>query len=92
MTWEMETVTQQVARKDYLCDASVLLMSATNFDERVFEQSEIGLLRESKASGLKILKGERYMKVSGKWEGEFAVFRSRIGLDVLCAKYGAYDE
>ena len=44
------------------------------------------------AEGCKILKGQRYIKVSGKREGEFAVFRARPEIDAICKKYELYRE
>ena len=87
--WDFSEETQPIARKDYHCDASDWL---TNFDRNDFDKEELVIIDLAKTENNKILKGTKYIKVSGKWEGEFNTFRARIDLNTICADHDAYAE
>ena len=87
--WDFSEETQPIARKDYHCEASDWL---GNFSDDEFDEEELTVIARARHEGFKILKGERYTKTTGKWEGEFSTFRARIDLNNICIKHNAYDE
>lgn len=89
--WEMQTITNPVARKDYDCGASVWIDHAS-YDDAEYDEKDLQTIRKAKAENNKILKGTRYLKITGKWEGEFDTFRAREDLDAICHKYELYPE
>ena len=90
MGWDVATDTQPVARKDYHCQASdwinnMMVRNDLTSDEReAYEKAE--------AEGWKILKGTKYIKTDGFWDGEPSVFRARPDMDAICKKYELYQE
>lgn len=90
MSWEFCEVTEQKARKDYRCEACDYIRELIG--EGVFTFSDMRKIVEVKRKGWKILKGERYMKCQGKWDGEFEVFRAVPEMNDLCHKYDLYVE
>jgi len=90
MTWDCYTNTEPVARKEYRCDAADCIHRVICFED--LEGDEIPVYQKAKAEGFKILKGTKYLKTSGFWEGEPSVFRARPDLDEICLKYSLYDE
>ena len=92
MSWENSTITTPVARKEYHCQASDWIDNSIGWDEQEYDEEDRPVIRQAKAENCKILKGTRYVKVSGKWDGEFHVFRARDDLDSICKKYDLYQE
>lgn len=89
--WEIETVTYPMARKEYHCQASDFI-SDGSLDEKDFDHEDWAIIKAAEKEKFKIIKGTRYIKVSGKWEGEFTVFRARFDLDEICRKEELYYE
>jgi hypothetical protein len=87
--WDFSEETQPTARKDYLCGASDWL---SNYSDDEFDELELTIIARARHENNKILKGTKYIKVTGKWEGEFSTFRARIDLNDICIKHNAYDE
>lgn len=85
--WNFYTDTKQKARKDYVCDACMLLLDGN--DDLTDEEQQ--LFDKARSEGFKILKGKEYIKVSGKWEGDFSVFRARPEIDQICLRLGLYE-
>lgn len=92
MSWSLCRVRTQVARKDYRCDAADCIGDKLGWDEREYEEEDRPAIHRAKEEGFKILKGSRYVKVDGVWEGEWSVFRAREDLDAICHKYEMYRE
>lgn len=92
MTWEVSTLTTPVARKDYHCQASDWIDNTLGWNEEEYEEADRPAIRKALAEGKKILKGTQYVKVTGKWEGEFDTFRARKDLNDICHKYELYPE
>jgi len=86
MSWDFCVEKIKKAAKDYNCQAYIWLVNSEIED---LTDDEKNIIEES--SG-KIRKGESYIHVSGKWEGEFMVFRSRIDLNDICKKYDVYQD
>ena len=89
MCWDFAVHTEQLARKDYRCQASDWINSG--YCELDFDPEDWQAIMKAKGEGWKILKGTNYLKVKGKWEGEFCVFRARPELDAICHKYDLYE-
>jgi hypothetical protein len=90
MGWDVATNTEPVARRDYRCDASEWINNTCDRDD--LNDEEKGAYDEAKADSFKILKGMRYLKTSGFFEGEASVFRARPEMDSICRKYNIYSD
>lgn len=90
MTWTVATNSEPVARKEYRCDAAECIHRVAG--ESDFDGDDLVAYQQARAEGFKILKGTKYMKTSGFWEGEPSVFRARPDLDALCIKFDLYDD
>jgi len=92
MGWGVYTETRPVARKDYPCDAcESALWAELNYPENI-DKEDFEVMENAKADGYRILKGMKYIKVCGLYEGNWTTFRARIGVDEICHKYEAYPE
>lgn len=89
--WGMCTVTRPIARKSYHCDAMVWI-NEMNICESDVEPGDWELIQKAYNEDCKIIIGRQYIKVEGKWDGDFCVFRARPEIDEICRKYGIYDE
>lgn len=89
--WECSTTTNPVARKDYYCQACGFIRDS-GWTEGDFGEEEWALIEKAKADGWKILKGQKYLKVSGIWDGDPSVFRARPEIDKLVQSLGWYDD
>ncbi|MCV6612402.1 MAG: hypothetical protein OIF55_16695 [Amphritea sp.] len=92
MGWEFATETKPVARKDYHCEASDWIDNTTGWDEEEFAEEDRETIRKARAEGCKVLKGTQYVKVTGKFEGEFSTFRARADLNDICQRYDLYPD
>lgn len=90
--WEIEASGYPVARKDYDCQAVDWIDNTIGFNKEEFTPEEWEKIELARNKGFKILKGEKYLKVSGKYDGEFSVFRAIPDLDEICKKYDLYHE
>jgi hypothetical protein len=87
--WDFCTTTTPIASKDYDCDAAVWL---ENCDTWEFTEAEQDIIADANNQGNKILKGTRYKKTVGRFDGEFCVFRARLDLDAICLDNDVYDD
>ncbi len=92
MSWKFAKVLTPIARKQYHCDASEWIANTIGWDEDEYDDADISIIRKAGHEHCKILKGTRYLKVSGIWEGEFTTFRAREDLNAICLKYDLYSE
>ena len=90
MGWDFQKNTIQRARKEYRCDAMEFIDNMMSLEE--FTEDEQALILKAKSERCKITKGSIYVKTSGKWEGDFTVFRARLEIDTICLKYDLYAE
>lgn len=90
MGWEMRKKTEQTARKDYPCQACEQVLHVLGMDEKEFTPKEWELMMSAKEDGFKIKKRKKYIKITGKYEGEFATFRARPEIDEICHSYDLY--
>ena len=87
----MESTFNPVARKDYYCNASDWICNSFLCDED-YDPEDLVTIEKAREENWKILKGTKYVKVIGKWNGEFQTFRGRPELDAICHKYDLYQE
>ena len=90
MCWEFEATTFPVAKKHYHCEASDWLNNC-QIDECDLTDDERLSVEGAKADGWKILPGQQYIQVRGKWEGEWQTFRARIDIDAICQRHNIYE-
>jgi len=90
MSWDFYEHSTPKARKDYRCDACEFINEAIN--EGYFSFAEMRLIVKAKRNGWKIKKGEIYDKCSGKFDGDFSVFRAIPEMNDLCLKHDLYYE
>lgn len=91
MDWDFCTESKQVARKDYQCDAMDWICNI-GYGENEYDPEDWAAIEKARSEGCKILKGQIYVKVSGKWDGEMSVFRARPEINDICRKYEIYSD
>lgn len=89
--WDFCEETTPKARKEYDCEAADHWCNA-GLAECDIDDQDWQIIQKAKSENYKIKSGDRYVNVSGKWEGEFDVFRARIDMNDICHKYGLYQE
>jgi len=89
MTWDFSVETKPVARKDYYCEGMDWICNVGLGDDE-YEPQDLAEINTARSEGSKILKWQRYIKVVGKWEGEFCTFRCRPEINEICKKYELY--
>ena len=90
MGWDVATNTEPVARKEYRCQASEWVNNMMARDE--LTEDELEVYEKAEAEGWKILKGTKYLKTDGFWDGEPSTFRARPDMDAICQKYHLYHD
>ncbi len=91
MCWELQTESHPVARKEYPCEASYWV-AQSGCGEQEFTPEDWETVQRAKSENWRILPGTQYLKVHGKWEGEFATFRAREDMHHICLAYDLYGE
>tara|TARA_R110000851_G_scaffold205271_2_gene357273 strand:- start:448 stop:723 length:276 start_codon:yes stop_codon:yes gene_type:complete len=91
MAWELQKATEQKARKTYHCEASEWIDNS-GLEERDFSAKEWAIIENARSENYEIRIGAIYLKIKGKWEGEFSIFRARIDLDKICEDHNLYCE
>lgn len=89
--WEIATVTNPKARKDYLCDAFSIVINA-GLGEAEYSENEWAAIEKAKRENGKIIKGTKYTKTEGKYDGVFGTFRAREDMNEICITHGFYEE
>lgn len=87
--WELEKTTYPIAKKNYHCEASDWVDNGCLDD---ISKADMATIKKAKEEGFKILLGTKYLKTTGKWDGEFSIYRCRIDLHDICIKYGIYPD
>ncbi len=91
MTWEMATLTEPKARKDYHCEASDWIDNS-GLGEEDFGIKDWAVIENARAENWQIRKGTTYVNTKGKWDGDFTVFRARTDLNAICRKHNIYQD
>ena len=90
--WECYTISYPVAKRDYRCEASDFLCSYSESDLKSdLSESEFLDYIRAKSERFKIIKGTRYKKITGKFDGEWAVFKARLDIDEICSRNDYYE-
>jgi hypothetical protein len=90
MYWDFQLTTKPIARKSYKCDAYLRIMDLMNDED--FTPDELLVMQAARADGGKIIKGMRYDKTTGKYDGEFSVWRAREDTLAIYFKYKLYED
>lgn len=90
MGWEVETTSEPIARKNYRCDACDWIHDSIN--QGIFSFAEYRLIAKARRDNWQIKKDQRYLKVSGKWDGDWSTFRARPEMHDLCVEHEIYQE
>jgi len=80
--WDLAKDSKPVARKEYKCQAWPWIDNGISFDD--LDATEKEVIEKARKEGFKILKGTRYLRVDGKWDGEFTTYRARLDLQKIC--------
>jgi len=80
-----------IARRDYGCTAMAMLDYDLPYFTEQMSKEDLAILEAAAKEQCRIKKGTKYIYNVGVIDGDFHATRSRIDLDKLCAKYGAYD-
>lgn len=88
--WDFCTITHPKARKDYPCDAWGWLSNCDCQEFSTLTFSERKSIVKAKRNSFKIKRGEIMYKCSGRFDGEFTIFRAIPELDAICKKYDIY--
>ena len=92
MYWGYANNSTPVARKEYHCEASDWIRNGPGIDDSYFTEDEMKVIRKAKAEGWKILKGSKYFKTEGVWDGEWSTFRARVDLNQICLDHDLYGD
>jgi len=92
MSWEVSTETHPVARKDYHCQASDWIDNTLGWGEEDYDEDDRAVIKKALSEGCRIISGTKYLKVSGRYDGEFTTFRAREDLHAICEKYDLYED
>ncbi|TVO75106.1 hypothetical protein [Sedimenticola selenatireducens] len=90
MSWDVEDISYPVAKKAYRCDACEWINNVP-IDECDLADDERHAISAAKADRYKILKGQKYIKVRGIWEGTWQTFRARIDINNICQRHDIYE-
>ena len=90
MSWECRIDTQPIARKNYHCDAYQRIMDCMSDED--FTPDELLCIQGARADRGKILKGTKYDKITGKFDGDFQVWRARLDMLSIYLKYKLYED
>jgi len=91
MSWDVSTQTNPTASKEYHCQASDWIENSGLCDED-FDAEDAKTIAKARSEGWMILPGTKYVKITGKWDGDFQTFRAREDLDYICHSYELYCE
>jgi len=80
-----------MARKSHTCDACSAWLSNADINEPITPDEKL-VLDGVKADGWKILKGQVYRRVTGKWDGEMGTMRMRQDMDSIVSRHDLWDE
>jgi hypothetical protein len=89
--WDFQVTTTHTARKIYLCDACDQWTQTALTQDEVEPQDWL-IAEQARRDKYRILPGMRYVRIVGKWEGEFCTMRMREDMHAVCEKYGVYED
>lgn len=90
MSWDPEFYSEQIARKNYNCNACDWAREQVH--EGIYSISDFRMIVLARRDNWEIKKGMRYIKVRGKWDGEWCTFRARPEINELCQRLDIYQE
>lgn len=81
--------TQPIAKKDYHCDACAWLLNG-GFPEGM-KISEWRSIVKAKRNGWKVKVGQKYLRQTGIYDGDFYCTKSIPEIHEICLKYDVYE-
>lgn len=91
MSWTVETTTEPVAKKKYRCD-SFRLIAREGLSPENWDAADYPYIKKAMDEEGCILPGTKYLKTRGLFDGVWQTFRARIDCNIICRKYGLYDD
>lgn len=94
MSWEYISSNNHRAAKPHRCDAYRLISSdlKERADASFLSFAEKREIIKAKYNGGMIIPGQEYVKIVGKWEGEFCVSKAILALQLICQRHNLYSE
>ncbi len=80
--WDFAQDSKPIANKEYDCQAWPWIGNVIAWSDLSKDEKEV--IEKARSEGFKILKGTKYLRVSGKWEGEFTTYCARLDLQKIC--------
>ena len=87
MSWYFYRITYPIARKEYDDQGWEHISNS----RRDFSFSDLRKIVKIKKKNYRILKGEKHIKITGKYEGMMDTFRISFDADFICNKYDLYE-
>lgn len=81
--WEFATESKPIAIKEYDCQAWPWIDNEGCYPDD-FTEEEQAIIENARNEGFKILPGTQYLRIDGKWEGEFTTYRARLDIQKIC--------
>ena len=89
--WDFATDSSPVAKKEYNFQAWPWIVNSGCYPDD-FNETEIAIIDKARSEGFKVLRGTRYLRVSGKWEGEMSTYCARLDIQKICDDYELQEE
>lgn len=91
MRWDFCKITTPIARKEYKCDTADWIINGLDNQIEINDE-DLAIIEKHRLNGWVIKKGDKYMRCSGMFDGEFTVFTAILELDRICKDYGLYPD
>ncbi len=85
------STTTHTAAKNYRCDGCERVLNELQYDLEI-TIDEMWALVHARQNRYQILKGEKYVRSAGIYDGDFIVSRSIPAIEEMINKYKIYDE
>ena len=85
------SVKDVTAVKDHRCDSCMLWLES-GLSLRDCNSEQIEVIERAKADGFKILKGQKYVKVTVKYDGALQTFKHRPDMYRVCDELELFEE
>lgn len=87
--WDVVSITEPIARRDYDCQAWPWF-DLSDEAETDLSEDDRQIIERARADNFKILKGQRYYCMRGKFNGEWGVYRAKRDMNDLCERLGLF--
>ena len=87
--WSIYNAKVRKARKPFTCDLVDNIES--RLDEGELDEEDKVVLQKIRDEKYKVLPGQHYLEVAGRYDGEWIYSKRRIDCEELCKKYELFD-